>query len=97
MAKRSRKRTSTRAARPRRSRTGRAAGDNLAGKPLDGKSVREMTAEFNTRVPQARKLGLGFWWLKEHVSPFESRAAAMRMLDKLEAAMAVALATRRAR
>jgi hypothetical protein len=54
-----------------------------------------MTAEFNARVPQARRLGLAFWSLKEHVSPFESRAAAMRMIDKLEVAMAVALAKRR--
>jgi hypothetical protein len=69
--------------------------DNLAGKKPDGKSVREMTAEFNARVPQARKLGLGFWWLKEHVSPFESRAAAIRMIDRLEQAMAAAIAKRR--
>jgi hypothetical protein len=95
MAKRSRKRTATRAARPARRRTGKAAPDNLAGKKPDGKSVREMTAEFNARVPQARKLGLGFWWLKEHVSPFESRAAAIRMIDRLEQAMAAAIAKRR--
>jgi len=91
MAKRLRR--ATRAARPRRS--GKAAGDNLAGKKLDGKSVREMTAEFNATVPQARKVGLGYWWLKEHVSPFESRRAAIRMLDRLETAMKLALAKRR--
>jgi len=62
-----------------------------------GKSVREMTAEFNARVPQVRKLGLAFWWLKEHVSPFEVRAAAIRMLDRLEAAMEAVLANRRKR
>jgi hypothetical protein len=56
-----------------------------------------MTAEFNATVPRARKLGLAFWWLKEHVSPFESRAAAIRMLDKLEAAMVAVLASRRKR
>ncbi len=95
MAKRSRR--APRAARPASRRAGKAAPDALAGKKLDGKSVREMTAEFNTRVPQARRLGLGFWWLKEHVSPFESRPAAIRMLDKLEAAMELAMASRRRR
>jgi hypothetical protein len=96
MAKRSRKATkATRAARPRRSR--RAAGDNLAGTKLDGKSVREMTETFNKLVPEAEKRGLKFWWLKEHISPFESRAAAVRMIDKLEAAMEAVLASRRKR
>jgi len=42
MAKRSRKRTSTRTTKPARRRTGRAAGDNLAGTKLDGKTVRGM-------------------------------------------------------
>ena len=86
-ARRSRKTT---AARPRR-------GDNLAGKKRDGKSVREMTERFNQLVPEATKAGVKGWWVKEHVSLFESRAAAVRMIDKLEAAMALALANRRAR
>jgi|GraSoiStandDraft_41_1057321.scaffolds.fasta_scaffold1427765_2 hypothetical protein len=85
MAKRTRR--TTRAARPRRSRTGKAAGDNLAGTKLDGLSVREMTAEFNRLVPEARKLGLKHRWVKEHVSPFESRTAAARMLGQLTVAM----------
>ncbi len=64
---------------------------------VDRGTVREMTAEFNARVPEAKKRGLAFWWLKPHTSPFESRAAAMRMIDKLEAAMEAARASRRRR
>jgi hypothetical protein len=77
----------TKAARPTRRRNGKAT-------KSDGKSVREMTAEFNSLVIQAQKAGAKAWWIREHVSPFESRAAAVRMIDKLEAAMAEALASR---
>ncbi len=70
-------RKAPRAARPARRRT------KAAGKKLDGKSVREMPAEFNKLVPEAERRGVRAWWIKDHVSPFESRAAAVRMIDRL--------------
>jgi hypothetical protein len=82
MTKRSRK---TRAARPRR-RPRKPAGDNLTA-VVNKLSISEMTARYNLLVPVAKRLGLA--WVR-HLSQFNSRATAIRQLEKLVRAMRAA-------
>ena len=83
MAKRAAKKG---AAKKRVTKTTRAKSTNTPRvKSTNGTTIREKTEEYNTLVPQAKKLGLE--WPKHHTSYFESQDKADKALERLRKAM----------
>jgi hypothetical protein len=81
MAKRRKAKTTTRA----RARRVRKRSDKTVA---NGLTHRELTERFNALVPRANRLGIA--WARRHSSAFETKALGVRMLARLEQAIAAA-------